>query len=121
MHPASALDRLHCLRYFLFAGSARSGLSTLSLHDALPIYSSAISSAMRSTPGPQATRLSSSLAAPERSEEHTSELQSPMYLVCRLLLEKNKNREHRLFSAPELLRLVSQDHSLAMTDELSFL
>src|SRR5437762_10202065 len=29
--------------------------------------------------------------APERSEEHTSELQSPMYLVCRLLLEKKKN------------------------------
>src|SRR5436189_975138 len=29
----------------------------------------------------------------ERSEEHTSELQSPMYLVCRLLLEKKKNNE----------------------------
>src|SRR5437763_9478963 len=29
----------------------------------------------------------------ERSEEHTSELQSPMYLVCRLLLEKKKGRE----------------------------
>src|SRR5437762_9491099 len=29
-----------------------------------------------------------------RSEEHTSELQSPMYLVCRLLLEKKKNRSH---------------------------
>src|SRR5436189_1011400 len=29
--------------------------------------------------------------APVRSEEHTSELQSPMYLVCRLLLEKKKN------------------------------
>src|SRR5437764_6424654 len=29
-------------------------------------------------------------AAPSRSEEHTSELQSPMYLVCRLLLEKKK-------------------------------
>src|SRR5437764_13787038 len=28
--------------------------------------------------------------APARSEEHTSELQSPMYLVCRLLLEKKK-------------------------------
>src|SRR5437762_9269340 len=28
---------------------------------------------------------------PLRSEEHTSELQSPMYLVCRLLLEKKKN------------------------------
>src|SRR5437763_6504170 len=29
----------------------------------------------------------------ERSEEHTSELQSPMYLVCRLLLEKKKKRK----------------------------
>src|SRR5437879_3929141 len=29
-----------------------------------------------------------------RSEEHTSELQSPMYLVCRLLLEKKKNKHH---------------------------
>src|SRR5436189_2734709 len=30
-----------------------------------------------------------------RSEEHTSELQSPMYLVCRLLLEKKKKRSNR--------------------------
>src|SRR5437879_9397823 len=29
---------------------------------------------------------------PQRSEEHTSELQSPMYLVCRLLLEKKKTK-----------------------------
>src|SRR5437764_3106300 len=33
---------------------------------------------------------SSGQIAPSRSEEHTSELQSPMYLVCRLLLEKKK-------------------------------
>src|SRR5437763_5560983 len=31
-------------------------------------------------------------AASRRSEEHTSELQSPMYLVCRLLLEKKKKK-----------------------------
>src|SRR5437764_2541972 len=31
----------------------------------------------------------------DRSEEHTSELQSPMYLVCRLLLEKKKNKIER--------------------------
>src|SRR5437879_8696785 len=31
--------------------------------------------------------------APGRSEEHTSELQSPMYLVCRLLLEKKKKQD----------------------------
>src|SRR5437764_4934621 len=30
-----------------------------------------------------------------RSEEHTSELQSPMYLVCRLLLEKKKSYNHK--------------------------
>src|SRR5437763_11445297 len=35
-------------------------------------------------------RLSKTLGMPVRSEEHTSELQSPMYLVCRLLLAKKK-------------------------------
>src|SRR5437879_9756281 len=35
-----------------------------------------------------------SLVAPGRSEEHTSELQSPMYLVCRLLLEKKKKKKN---------------------------
>src|SRR5437762_11351161 len=38
---------------------------------------------------------SSTFENPERSEEHTSELQSPMYLVCRLLLEK-KNKLKQL-------------------------
>src|SRR5436189_4242782 len=33
--------------------------------------------------------------AVERSEEHTSELQSPMYLVCRLLLEKKKKTREK--------------------------
>src|SRR5256885_7976646 len=35
-----------------------------------------------------------------RSEEHTSELQSPCNLVCRLLLEKKKNRHNSFFSQP---------------------
>src|SRR3712207_8940614 len=35
-------------------------------------------------------------AVRERSEEHTSELQSRQYLVCRLLLEKKKNKQHRV-------------------------
>src|SRR5690348_18188004 len=35
-------------------------------------------------------------AAPSRSEEHTSELQSPVHLVCRLLLVKNKNIYYRI-------------------------
>src|SRR2546426_5541909 len=34
----------------------------------------------------------------ERSEEHTSELQSPCNLVCRLLLEKKKKKQYKLYS-----------------------
>src|SRR5438876_7775452 len=42
----------------------------------------------RRSSGPRA------LAAEARSEEHTSELQSPVHLVCRLLLEKKKRQTH---------------------------
>src|SRR5256885_1456886 len=38
-------------------------------------------------------------AQKQRSEEHTSELQSPCNLVCRLLLEKKKQKRHRQFAA----------------------
>src|SRR5437879_7205130 len=37
---------------------------------------------------------------PARSEEHTSELQSPMYLVCRLLLEKKKKKKREQHQTP---------------------
>src|SRR5208337_2553773 len=71
------------LVFFFFNDTATTEIYTLSLHDALPIASPRLSGSC-STP----RRLRSS---PERrSEEHTSELQSPMYLVCRLLLEKKK-------------------------------
>src|SRR5437762_10677007 len=42
-------------------------------------------------------------AASGRSEEHTSELQSPMYLVCRLLLEKKKKKKQHVTSSPPSL------------------
>src|SRR5437764_13137114 len=68
--------------------SATAAIYTLSLPDALPI-----SPAYRSPPARAncaASRKPSSDAAQfARSEEHTSELQSPTYLVCRLPLEKN--------------------------------
>src|SRR5258708_18211627 len=41
-----------------------------------------------------AVMLLASIAEPNRSEEHTSELQSPDHLVCRLLLEKKKKTQH---------------------------
>src|SRR5437879_9482210 len=72
---------------FVLTDTATPEIYTLSLHDALPICCCSCSgSSTRSrfarTCGPRRTTSSS------RSEEHTSELQSPMYLVCRLLLEK---------------------------------
>src|SRR5256884_6748850 len=47
-------------------------------------------------PGSRKARHARSI--PSRSEEHTSELQSRLHLVCRLLLEKKKNQEHYLIS-----------------------
>src|SRR5437762_6642816 len=60
-------------------------------------YTTLFRSSSRRTPGPMEASACRVLAVPRhisvipaRSEEHTSELQSPMYLVCRLLLEKKK-------------------------------
>src|SRR3712207_8932868 len=89
--------------YFFFNDTATTEIYTLSLHDALPIWArSRGSSAKNSRTHPLHAgglrgvgRAAGTVhrAQPElrRSEEHTSELQSRQYLVCRLLLEK-KNR-----------------------------
>src|SRR5256885_11226856 len=82
-----------CLRvrscFFFFNDTATTEIYTLSLHDALPICSVRGRSAHR-TPlrWPRAARRR--CRSSTRSEEHTSELQSPCNLVCRLLLEKKK-------------------------------
>src|SRR5437763_8457499 len=88
---------------FFFNVTATTEIYTLSLHDALPISGfregerRAAAAGHRIQVGTLLTAMrhaarSSEIA--ERSEEHTSELQSPMYLVCRLLLEKKKTRNN---------------------------
>src|SRR3712207_7484148 len=100
---------------FFFNDTATTEIYTLSLHDALPIWplpqadrrTSSRRAARRPPSAPGALR-SRSRPPPAsrpprerspRSEEHTSELQSRQYLVCRLLLEKKnkqiKFRQHR--------------------------
>src|SRR5256885_12187885 len=71
--------------FFFFNDTATTEIYTLSLHDALPICAPGCH-------GPAAARAPGGwlLQDPGRSEEHTSELQSPCNLVCRLLLEKKK-------------------------------
>src|SRR5258708_11270697 len=84
-----------CFIIFFFNDTATTEIYTLSLHDALPISSGLFRSLQFSQPLSRASWRSvqsrRGYLAP-RSEEHTSELQSPDHLVCRLLLEKKKRR-----------------------------
>src|SRR3712207_7723148 len=95
---------------FFFNDTATTEIYPLSLHDALPICRRSTRARMTSStpggtspaapPAPASGSTSSRATSPtknglppvrSRSEEHTSELQSRQYLVCRLLLEKKKN------------------------------
>src|SRR5215813_15321827 len=81
--------------FFFFNDTATTEIYTLSLHDALPIYVEPRrpSSRAAGVPGAQPRRARAGAGLPHRrSEEHTSELQSRPHLVCRLLLEKKKNK-----------------------------
>src|SRR5882757_11349161 len=76
--------------FFFFYDSASTEIYTLSLHDALPI--SAAMGCRNSAAKTHASVISArDRRRVRRSEEHTSELQSRQYLVCRLLLEKKTN------------------------------
>src|SRR2546425_3970050 len=80
--------------FFFFNDTATTEIYTLSLHDALPIYEGATYS-INVPFMPVFNNLvmfNQSIAQNSRSEEHTSELQSLAYLVCRLLLEKKKTK-----------------------------
>src|SRR5260370_1653242 len=83
--------------FFFFNDTATTEIYTLSLHDALPIFtviSCMMIVALMYGFMPIATMLKRDRPPPEkRSEEHTSELQSHLNLVCRLLLEKKKEKQ----------------------------
>src|SRR6266480_7807613 len=77
--------------FFFFNDTATTEIYTLSLHDALPISAySARSSRRAATRSCPTASPNSGAPWVARSEEHTSELQSHVNLVCRLLLEKKK-------------------------------
>src|SRR3712207_9523830 len=95
--------------FFFFNDTATTEIYTLSLHDALPIWQRVLRRRWHRAdpgrrgrgraPGRDGLEGGGTLGAPglrraaaRRSEEHTSELQSRQYLVCRLLLEKKKKK-----------------------------
>src|SRR2546426_3780854 len=89
---------LLCFFFFFFNDTATTEIYTLSLHDALPISHILPRktewglAARRYREPRRVDRRGARRPAPARSEEHTSELQSPCNLVCRLLLEKKKKK-----------------------------
>src|SRR5206468_12525477 len=91
----------HPISFFFFNDTATTQIYTLSLHDALPIYQQNLVLLQHlNDPLPVVLRRNDHAACAlhrladhrgdDRSEEHTSELQSRSDLVCRLLLEKKK-------------------------------
>src|SRR5947208_14212511 len=96
---------LSVLCSFIFTATATTEIYTLSLHDALPILIPESTEIMNNIvptmlQNALTTKMTVKAAADDghlggqrvRSEEHTSELQSPDHLVCRLLLEKKKKK-----------------------------
>src|SRR5687768_18008602 len=87
--------------FFSFYDTATTEIYTLSLHDALPIFTKKVVYENEEFNLLQhALNIEEGL---ERSEEHTSELQSRLHLVCRLLLEKKKPAHPFLNSAQPLV------------------
>src|SRR5438552_9527358 len=82
---------IHYFFIFFFTATSTTEIYTLSLHDALPICARApCPRAICGDPVRRSDRIARDWFVGRRSEEHTSELQSPDHLVCRLLLEKKK-------------------------------
>src|SRR5258708_29607483 len=79
--------------FFFFNDTATTEIYTLSLHDALPIYVHTDINRWWVITEPTNLYAQDQFPNMDRSEEHTSELQSPDHLVCRLLLEKKKKRK----------------------------
>src|SRR3712207_7677473 len=85
---------------FFFNDTATTEIYTLSLHDALPIFDYQGVMSCFADPtiilflGGFILAIAATKSGLDRSEEHTSELQSRQYLVCRLLLEKKKKLQY---------------------------
>src|SRR2546429_7205416 len=103
------------LIFFFFNDTATTEIYTLSLHDALPISGGARSPALASRVGRRPwSRQEGSRGCVGRSEEHTSELQPRLHLVCRLLLEKKKHLATCVATEPSA-RMCSQLCAYAST------
>src|SRR5687768_17673804 len=90
--------------FFFFNDTATTEIYTLSLHDALPISARLLGLSKVFDDLPVCRFITKGVlnrvrvGVEARSEEHTSELQSRLHLVCRLLLEKKKKKQDHRFA-----------------------
>src|SRR2546425_8757967 len=101
--------------FFFFNDTATTEIYTLSLHDALPISDQSADVPERGRRNHDVVGQAHGHADLPRSEEHTSELQSLAYLVCRLLLEKKKKHVDSTKLVPVRLFLIPAVGSQALT------
>src|SRR2546429_702900 len=100
----TAISHTIPILFFFFNDTATTEIYTLSLHDALPICARLGAYTRVRDQWPQARRADCrGLCDPARSEEHTSELQSRLHLVCRLLLEKKKAKDSTIVMPTKIL------------------
>src|SRR5260370_10446192 len=95
---------------FFFNDTATTEIYTLSLHDALPICAARRAGRSQRLRG-RAGGDRGQVRGLHRSEEHTSELQSHLNLVCRLLLEKKKQNDKRSYTTGDRERATRQSDS----------
>src|SRR2546429_7393067 len=95
--------------FFFFNDTATTEIYTLSLHDALPISDDSLAPKIYPLKYVSAADMEDILNE-LRSEEHTSELQSRLHLVCRLLLEKKKTLN--ILADQTLVPLIEPHHDL---------
>src|SRR5690349_22887017 len=99
--------------FFFFNDTATTEIYTLSLHDALPIWDVLFRfpvdrfRQLGLRHDGKRDLLDDHGVARQRSEEHTSELQSRRDLVCRLLLEKKKNKQNQTLSETEYMHILT--------------
>src|SRR5690348_17874242 len=107
-------DLSYC--FFFFNATAPTEIYTLSLHDALPISEAGFLAYRMDEAGHKflddLRRFYTSNRIMERSEEHTSELQSPVHLVCRLLLEKKKKKKTKKTTTITLTNHTSHNQTI---------
>src|SRR2546425_9043159 len=105
LHGVRVIPQFNRPFFFFFNDTATTEIYTLSLHDALPILVMDVMRRSFALAPPELEAFLARVAARKaqvRSEEHTSELQSLAYLVCRLLLEKKKKNKTSPFTQEDI-------------------